>query len=94
MVKIPDTDTMTTDLKASSPRKKVKSKNNKTIKKIIENDSDTKLNSSKNEETSKSSQKPQLKIVRNNLGSLVILFFGVLLDLVLLLLSYLLLFFR
>lgn len=47
----------------------------------------TKANSLKlpksNEETTKSSsQKPQLKIVRNNMGSIIIIFFSILFDLV------------
>ena len=34
------------------------------------------------EDTSKSTQKPQLKITRNNLGTVVFVFFGIFFDLV------------
>ena len=82
-----------TDLNASStsPPLKAKTTKNKNKRKgNNRNDSEATINTTKknehdpNETSKSSSQKPQLKIVRNNLGSLVILFFGVLLDLVIL----------
>ena len=56
---------------SSKPSGKSKSKNSEEVTKS-------------SEDTAKSSNKPQLKIVRNNLGSLIIAFFGVLGDVVLL----------
>lgn len=73
----------------SSPRRK---KNKESLKNGEESsrhkmrtknsEEDTKTSIKNNEETSKSSNRPQLKIVRNNLGSLVIAFFGILGDVV------------
>lgn len=77
----------------ASPRRK-KSKDSKKTEeaskistpkiRTAKNSEDVTKSPKNNEETTKSSNKPQLKIVRNNLGSLVIAFFGILGDVVLL----------